>query len=365
MAVIFRSPSGYIQGKNELHQLGAHASRLGSDALLLISEGGYARFGDIIEESFRESGAKAGLELFGGECSRREIARVAQAARQQNRDLIIGVGGGKVIDTAKAAAFELSLPVIVCPTIAASDAPCSAVSVVYSEEGVTEDAIFLPSNPDLVLVDTQIIAESPLRMTVAGMGDALATWFEVRACIASHSESCVGGQISTLAEGIARLCYDTLMAEGLSAIQDIRNGICSASVEKVIEANTLLSGLGFESGGLSCAHAVHNGLTVLGETHRMMHGEKVNFGTLVQLVLEPEDDGELQRTLRWMIAAGLPVTLRQLGITDTGRSHLMPAAEAACADMMIHHMRTKVDPDMMYRAMIEADAHGKKAGQGV
>lgn len=359
MTAVFTSPSRYIQGKGELSNLGAHASRLGSNALCLISAGGLARSGRTIERGFAKAGINLEFEIFGGECSRKEIDRVSEKARQKNKDLIIGVGGGKVIDTAKAAAFALSAPVIVCPTVAASDAPCSAVSVVYSEEGVMVDAIFMPSNPDIVLVDTEVIAKSPLRTLAAGMGDAMATWFEVRACVESGSDSCVGGKVGLLAQGIARLCYETLLAEGEQACQDIRQGVCSDSVEKIIEANTLLSGLGFESGGLSCAHAVHSGLMVLPETHQMFHGEKVNFGTIVQLVIEQRDEEELRAVLAWMKRVGLPVTLGQLGITDKSREHLLPAAEAACADMMMDHMCIKVIPDMVVQAMIRADALGQ------
>lgn len=72
-------------------------------------------------------------------------------------------------------------PVIICPTVASTDAPCSALSVVYTDEGVFQEYLFLKRNPDVVLVDTAVIAASPLRLTVAGMGDALATYFEVRA----------------------------------------------------------------------------------------------------------------------------------------------------------------------------------------
>ena len=359
MAGIFTSPSRYIQGNGELHNLGKYVSKLGNNALCVISRGGFARSGEIIRGSF-EGKAEVSFEIFEGECSRREIERIRSIAEDKGADVILGVGGGKAIDTAKAAAFMQSVPVVICPTIASSDAPCSAVSVVYSEAGAVEDVIFMPTNPDLIVVDSGVIAKSPRRMTAAGMGDAMATFFEARACIEMGSKNCVGGGVTTLAEGIARLCYETLMSDGLAALEDIDQGICSEHVEKVIEANTLLSGLGFESGGLSCAHAVHNGLTVLEETHHMQHGEKVNFGTLVQLVIE-KDQEYLDKVLPWMVQAGLPVTLEQLGITDTSREHLQQVTEAVCEDVMISHMRVEADPDLIYDAFLEADAIGRAA----
>ena len=175
------------------------------------------------------------------------------------------------------------------PTIASTDAPCSALSVIYSDQGVFERYLFLPANPNMVLVDTAVVSAAPVRLLVAGMGDALATYFEARACEASGATNCVGGRTTLAAMGLARLCYDTLMENGVKAKLAVEQKVCTKAVEHVIEANTYLSGLGFESGGLAGAHAIHNGLTAIPETHKMYHGEKVAFGTLVQLVLENGD----------------------------------------------------------------------------
>ncbi len=359
MAIIFGAPSRYIQGQGEIHNIGKYVSRLGSDALCIISEGGLARNGEDIRESFEKTSASVQFEVFGGECSHKEIDRITALVKGA-KDVVIGFGGGKIIDTAKAAAFKASVPVVICPTIASSDAPCSSVSVVYTEDGVTEDAIFMPTNPDVVLIDSDIVAKSPLRMTVAGIGDALATYIEVRACMESDSPSCLGSKISTLAAGIAKLCYDTVLEYGLQACEDIRNGMCTNAVEKIIEANTLLSGLGFESGGLSCAHAVHNGLTTLDETHHMQHGEKVNFGTVVQLVVEERMD-ELEKLLPWMVEVGLPVTLEELGVVDLSYSHLQSVCVAVCQDVMIDHMNKKLGPADIYEGFLKAEQLGRLA----
>lgn len=361
MAVVFKSPAKYVQGQGVIHELGHYTSELGQKGFVITSEGGYRRHGADIIKSFEEAGATITFEEFGGECSKNEISRIVKIAMLNPFDVVVGIGGGKVMDTAKAVALELDVPVVICPTIASSDAPTSAVSVIYTEEGAVDDCIFMPNNPDLIIVDTEIVAKSPLRMTIAGIGDALATYFEVRACLESGSDNCAGGKQSIAAVGIARLCYDTLMANGIQAKDDITNGLCTPAVEAVIEANTLLSGLGFESGGLSCAHAVHNGLTILDETHGMYHGEKVNFGTFVQLVIEQRDPEEIENVLKWMVAIGLPVTLNQLGIEDKSREHLYPVAEAVCQDMMIGHMTTKADPELIFKAFIEADELGMSA----
>ena len=359
MTKVFQSPAKYVQGPGEMNRLGEYAEKLGRKAFCLISAGGQKRQGDQILRSFDGKGADVRFEIFNGECSWSEIERLLALVKAGGYDLMIGVGGGKIFDTAKAVAHKAGVPVIICPTIASTDAPCSALSVIYSDEGVFQEYYFFPNNPNLVMLDTEIIAKSPVRLTVSGMGDAMATYFEARACAASGATTCAGGTVGVAALGIARLCFDTLMEKGRQAKADVEAGKLSDAVEAVIEANTLLSG---ESGGLAGAHAIHNGLTVLSECHHMQHGEKVNFGTLTQLVLEKLPETELAPVLSWMVDVGLPVTLAQLGITDASRAHLLPVAEAACAEAdTLHNMPFPVTADAVVEAMLAADALGRKA----
>ena len=362
MATIFISPSKYIQGAGEMSRIGSYVEKLGKKALCIISKGGQKRHGEQIKASFGASDTDAVFEIFNGECSYTEIHRIEKIVKQNACDVVVGIGGGKIFDTAKAVAYYCGIPVAVVPTVASTDAPCSALSVIYTDEGVFQEYLFFPSNPNIVLMDTEIIAKSPVRMTVSGMGDAMATYFEARACFQSGATTCAGGHVGVAALGIAKLCYDTLIEEGVKAKAAIDAGACTKAVEKVIEANTLLSGIGFESGGLAGAHAIHNGLTVLPECHHMQHGEKVNFGTLTQLVLENIPIEDLSDLLDWMTEVGLPVTFEELGITDTSREHLLPAAEAACAEKdTIRNLPFPVDPEKVYNAMLAADQYGKLA----
>lgn len=252
------------------------------------------------------------------------------------------------------------MPVLVCPTIASTDAPCSALSVIYTDEGVFEEYLFLPANPNLVLMDTEVITKSPVRLTVSGMGDALATYFEARACKNSGAATCAGGLSTSAAMALAELCFQTLMEEGVKAKIALSAGACTPAVEKVIEANTLLSGIGFESGGLAGAHAIHNGLTVLEECHHMYHGEKVAFGTIVQLVLENIPSDELEDIITWCIELGLPVTLKELGVTEVTDEKIMAVATAACAETdTLHNMPFEVAPETVCAAIKAADAYGQ------
>ena len=360
MAKILISPSKYVQGAGEMKNIGKYAAAAGKKALVLISQGGYKRIGKMIEDSFAENNCELVFDYFNGECSTNEIDRLLKVVKDKGCDLTIGIGGGKIFDTAKAVAHYAGTQVFICPTIASTDAPCSALSVIYTDEGVFEKYLFLPANPNLVMMDTEIIAKSPVRLTVAGMGDALATYFEARACKRSDASNCVGGRCTLEAMNLAQLCFDTLMENGVQAMTASREGICTKAVENVIEANTYLSGIGFESGGLAGAHAIHNGFTAIPETHKMYHGEKVAFGTLVQLVLEDAGEDEIMEVIDFCSEVGLPVTLKGLGIEEVKPEQIMEVAKLACApEDTMGNMPFEVTPEDLYAAIMGADALGR------
>ena len=195
MLSVFSSPSRYTQGRNATAALGEEMAGLGLRGPALIVAGISARrlLSAVWEKCLGEAGISYAVHPFGGECSDAEIGEVKAAAGRTSTNVIIGAGGGKVLDTARAAAADLDLPVVNCPTVASSDAPCSALSVIYTPAGVFEKYRFYRKNPDLVLVDTQVIAQGPTRLLVAGMGDALATVFEARTCVAGHVKNMRGG----------------------------------------------------------------------------------------------------------------------------------------------------------------------------
>jgi len=360
MAKILISPSKYVQGAGEMKKLYDYAKAYGKKALVLITASGYKRIGAIVESSFKGQDFELVFDYFNGECSKTEINRLINVMEEKGCDFVIGIGGGKILDTSKAVAYYCKTPVMICPTIASTDAPCSALSVLYTDDGVFEEYLFLPANPNIVLMDTEIITASPARLTVSGMGDALATYFEARAVMAKDAGTCAGGKVTNAAMALAELCYNTLIAEGVKAKLALEAGACTEAVEKVIEANTLLSGIGFESGGLAGCHAIHNGLTVLPECHHMYHGEKVAFGVLTQLALENVSEEELEEVLGFCVEIGLPVTFKELGITEVTDEKLMAVATAACAPSdTLHNMPFEVTPEKVCAALKAADAYGR------
>src|SRR4029078_1527255 len=208
----------------------------------------------------------------------------------------------------------------------------SALSVIYTEEGVVQEYRIYRRNPDLVLVDTHVIAQSPARLLVAGMGDALATWFEAKTCVDGGVKNLRGGLSTQTALCLAKLCSRTLLADGADALRSVQTQVVTPALERLVEANTLLSGIGFESSGLSAAHAIHNGLTTAKATHAYLHGEKVAFGLLAQLVLEGQPRSVVDRVLSFATEVGLPITLADIGLMDLPKEQLKKIATRATAE---------------------------------
>jgi len=362
MLSVFCSPIRYTQGKNATASLGREMIGLGlrGPALIVAGRSAVRLLASTWQTTFNEAGIAHAVHPFGGECSLAEIERVKSAARRHHAQVIVGAGGGKVLDTARAAAADLDLPVVNCPTVASSDAPCSALSVIYTDEGVFHEYRFYRKNPDLVLVDTQVIAQGPPRLLVAGMGDALATWFEAKTCVAGHVKNMRGGGSTRSALALAELCYRTLLEDGADALRAVQGQVVTPALERLVEANTLLSGLGFESSGLAAAHAVHNGLTAAPVTHSYYHGEKVAYGLLVQRVLEGQPRSVLEEVLRFATEVGLPVTLAEIGLTDLPGELLQQVANRATAKgETIHNEPFEVRPDMVADAVRAADSLGQ------
>jgi len=352
-------PGKYIQGLGALGELPALIGLLGKQGLILASPSVRDK---VLPACGIDWQAQAiPIELFRGECCEPELARLSAILAEERVDVLVGMGGGKTIDTAKIAADRAGIPVIIIPTIASSDAPCSGCAVLYSPDGIFDSVCYQKTNPAVVLVDVGIIAAAPTRFLVAGMGDALSTWFEARSCDRTQSANECGGQSTTVGLHIAKLCYETLLQYGAAAKVASERQLVTPALEHIVEANILLSGLGFESSGLASAHSIHNGLTALAETHSFYHGEKVAFGVLAGLQLTDAAPEESAAVFSFCEAVGLPTTLADIGLGSTDRETLRLAAEKACApEQPIHHEAGRITPEKVLHAMLAADALGQR-----
>ena len=355
---VFSSPRKYVQGAGVMAQLGEYVAELGSHAFVVADEIVWGLIGKDVQESLKQSQIEFHYEQFKGEASSNEITRLAQLAQKVGAGLVIGLGGGKTLDTVKAVADELKQPVVIVPTIASTDAPCSALSVIYSDTGVFESYRFYSKNPDLVLVDTQVCARAPVRLFASGIADGLATFVEAQAVKRSHSKSMVNGDPTIAGMAIAEACEKTLLAYGFSAYQAVANKVVTPAVEAVVEANTLLSGLGFENAGLAGAHAIHNGFTAIdGEIHHLTHGEKVAYGTLTQMVLEQRPDEEIARYIRFYRSINMPTTLEELHLENESWENLVKVGALANSEGdTLKNLNPNLSAEDVANAILAVDA---------
>lgn len=370
MRKAFICPTKYVQGEDELLNLGYFVKTFGKKALLIADSFAKTLVTDKLEATQKKYGIELVMCDFGGECSRQEVERLKSFAKENKCACIIGLGGGKALDTSKCVAAGSNL--IICPTIAATDAPTSHSAVLYTPDHHFDDYAYFRQSPSVVLIDTTVIANAPSRFLVSGMGDALSTYFEARANVKSYSNvnaglPCgadrkkgtllAGGTMAAFA--MAELCYQTLLSDGAKAKAACDNNVVTTALENIIEANILLSGLGFESGGLAAAHAIHDGLTLLPAHTKFFHGEMVAFGTICQLVLENADEDELYEVLDFCDTVGLPVCLKDLGTDSIDDEMLHAIAEKTCIpEESIHNMPFPVTVDMVAAAIKTADKIG-------
>ena len=329
--IIYQSPGRYVQGKGVIESIADETQRLGSHALIISDEVVWNITKDQIDQSFsNNSEVNYDYETFKGESSENEINRIVDEAKTKGIDVVIGLGGGKALDTGKAVANALNASVIDFASTASMDAPTAAVSVIYDDNGVFSGYEFYPKNPDTVMVDSQIVAQAPVRLFASGMSDGLATLVEVESTLRRHGKNMFSGKPSLASLAIAKKCEEVIFEYGHSAYEAIKNHIVSPQVEAVIEANTLLSGLGFENGGLAAAHAIHNGFTALeGDIHHLTHGEKVAYGILVQLVLENAPTEKFVKYQQFLSSIHMPTTLEELHIADKSYEDLVRVGERA------------------------------------
>jgi len=357
VANIFSTPSKYVQGKDVIAQLGDFVSTLGTSPIIVADDTVWG----IVEEKVTASFAASKLPLvrvgFGRFATPQAVDALVEAIKADEHTVIVGIGGGSAIDAAKAAGHHAGIRWASVPTAASSDAPTSALSVIYTEEGEFIEYRFFPRNPDLVLIDTQLVANAPEKFLVAGIGDALATWIEARATLRGQGLTMAGGRPTNAASALAKLSWDILWENALPALDAVRSNVVTPALEKVVEANTLLSGLGFESGGLAAAHAIHNGLTAAPQTHGLTHGQKVNLGTITQLVMEGAPTSEIEDFIVFTTKVGLPNSLAEVGLTLTNTAELRAVAESATVEgETIHNMPFAVTPELVVDALIAVEA---------
>jgi glycerol dehydrogenase len=354
-------PGQYTQGPDLINKIPEVMSGFGEKPMILTDPLFLERVQTIMESS-----NNAVIEEFTGECCYKEINRINEIAKMNNISVIAGVGGGKTLDCAKVVADRLEIPVVIVPTLASTDAPCTGVAVIYTEDGIVADFLIMKRSPASVLVDTKIIMQAPIRFLVAGMGDALATGFEARSVEQSGAKAYYDGQPTETGFAIARLASEIVLKYGKQAKEDCIKGELTPAVEKIIEANILLSGVGCLATNIATAHSIHNGLTQLPETKPYQHGEKVAFGILVGLHLNNAKQEELEKIYEFCHLIGLPTTFEAIGLENVSREQLLVVVDDVCGEeSFIFNEPVDITRENVLKALYSADEMGRSSIKGL
>lgn len=359
-------PSRYMQGEGVLRELPALLEERGlRTPMLLWGPRTRASVQDQVLPPMQQAGITPTEYLLTGQCSREECARVVEAMTRAGSDALVALGGGKALDLSKGVAHQAGVPNIVVPTTLSNDAPPTACTVWYHEDGSFSDTEGWPSSPDIVLVDTGICIQAPLRMFLAGIADALATYLEAEPSYLAHIPTRLKNLPTLTARMMAKLCYDTIRADAEAAVLAAKGGSVTPAYERVAEASILLSGVGWESCGTAAAHVLGTRLADFPQLHGAMHGEKVSFGIVTQLLLDPETDMAFAADLvDFMIRLGLPVTMEEIGLDQVPAEDLLAWCRRQCVPgSRLDAIAPSITPEELLQAIHSASAFGKSRMQ--
>lgn len=328
----FGGPHRYVQGPGALSELAALVSLYGRRPFIVADVAVLGSLRDQLTALLKPCTDGMEFAEFSGECSANQIDAIAAKASAANSDVIIAIGGGKAIDTAKGVRILRGGAIIVVPTVASNDAPTSRLAIVYTDDHVLKEVRLMPTNPDAVVVDTSIIARAPRRFFVAGIGDALSKKFEAEQCFNSGGMNFYKARPAALAVSIADQCYQVIRRDAVASLAAVDRKEPDAAFENIVEATILLSGLGFESGGLSIAHSLTRGFSALPSLNASLHGEQVAFGLLTQLCLEQRSEDFLADIVAFYRAVGLPTSLKDLGFSGDVQDGIRTIAQRSIAE---------------------------------
>lgn len=353
---IFGGPGRYLQGPGALDELGHLVAAYGRRPLVIGDTVVVEMLGSRIRSVLAGSGLEPDFGILHGEITRDAISSLAATAGRDAPSIVVGVGGGKSLDAAKGVAMQLDLPVVTVPTIASNDSPTSAAIAVYDDNHIMVAVDRMMRNPDIVLVDTTVIAGAPTAFLCAGIGDAVAKTFEAQACEAGTGLTPFGTRPLATALAIAECCYRTLRAHSEAALAAADQNAVTDDLEAVVEACVLMSGLGFENGGLSLAHSLTRGLVRVRGARDASHGDQVAWATLVQLAADGRSDDEITDLIGFFRRIRLPTRLGDLGLTAPTDDDIADIARWTMTAPHLENFATPLDHDVIAAAIRRAEA---------
>lgn len=359
MHLVFGAPGRYIQGPGVISQVGACIAQCGRSAVVVSDAFVIGLIRDAVSRSCQEAGVDISFLEFNGEVTAEGIEQLKADFGTGKADVVVGAGGGKGIDAGKALAHARGAALITLPTVASNDAPTSKNYVVYDAHHQLVHVGHLPASPRFVVVDTALIAQAPRQFLAMGIADGLTKTFEAEQCLKAGGVNMFGARSSLAGVALARECYRLLRADSKEALAVAGSGQPNAAFERVVEAALLMSGLGFESGGLSIAHAMTRGLSRMPGPREAVHGWQVAYGLLVQLVLERRDEAFMADFLAFYDVVGLPKSLADLGARNVSDDMLRQIAEPSLAAAHARNFERPLSMDEMVAAMKTLEAQAR------
>lgn len=302
---------------------------------------------------------KAGLDLveavlYGHEATYENLNRIMENENVQKADIILGVGGGKCLDTVKLAADKLGKPVFTVPSIASNCAPVTKISIMYHEDGSFCDIPVLNQAPVHCFINPRIIMAAPIRFLIAGIGDAMAKHVE-SSWSAKAGESLDYGSEFGITAG--KMCFYPFLKEAQPALEDFKNGVVSEALENTILNVVVSPGIvsvavhPYYNGGV--AHSLFYGLTSRSHIEKNhLHGEVVSYGTLVNLMVD-EDYEKLKPTWELNKAIGLPICLSDLELEKD--DPLNDVLELTLANQELVHTPYPVTKELIRNAILKLE----------
>ncbi len=313
----------YLQEAGILQNLGSEVLRLGKAPLIVGGKTALSLTRSTIEQSVAGACPRYRIETHSGTCNEEDARAFGKLALEEGFDVIVGVGGGVIMDFAKMIAHFASLPIINVPTSSATCAAYTPLSVMYTKEGRTVASFHHECEVNAVLADTDVISTQPPRLLLAGVFDAMAKYLEIKHRYRGESTDCPLGL--DFAFTLSERSFEVLSEKTDSCLSDIQNRDSGDSVEQVvfttIAATGVISGIARGSNQCALAHKFYEITRVLFNeaSKHYLHGEIVGVGLLLQNFYNNETERNTD-LLKLMKKYSMPYRVSDLGIERTEES---------------------------------------------
>ena len=311
----------YIQGQGYISKCGEEVKRLGNAPMIIGDDTTLGLTKEKIEASISPVCNNYEFIVHNGTCNEERAKELAELAKSKGYDVVVGVGGGVLMDFAKLCGYFANLPVINIPTSSATCAAHAALSVRYTPEGRTVGSLHYDREVNAVIADTTILAAQPVRLFLAGVFDALAKFIEIK-----HRFT---GDISV--EYPMGLDYAYVMSEHshrllnektVKCLDAMEKGIVTDDIENVVFtticATGVISGIARGSNQCALAHKFYETTrTLFHETARpYLHGEIVGIGLILQNYFNGEEENN-KSLIELMKNYNMPYRITDVGIDDS------------------------------------------------